>query len=243
MDRTIDVRTPESIAFSYELAGLGSRFLAMLLDMVIQFVLAGLIFWGLLGLASHAGAAPKMTTAEEKTAQSIAIALIVFLLFLLFFGYFIIFEAAWNGQTPGKRLIGIRVVRDGGYPIDFMSSLIRNLVRTLEFGLGFYALSAVVSLASNENKRLGDYAAGTIVVRDSAAAAPSFAPATGTARVQLSDEERALVGRFLARRGDLLPARRAELARQIAELLRARVEGETELRALPDETLIERIDA
>jgi len=188
------------------------------------------------------GTRAKMSSIEERTAQSIAIAIIVFLVFVLFFGYFIIFEAAWNGQTPGKRLIGIRVVRDGGYPVDFMSSLIRNLVRTLEFGLGFYALSAVVSLASNENKRLGDYAAGTIVVRDSAAAVPAFLREQTTANVRRSDEGRALVSRFLARRGDLRAGRRAELAHQIAELLRTRIGGHAEFASLPDETLIERAE-
>ncbi|MBV9271246.1 MAG: RDD family protein, partial [Candidatus Eremiobacteraeota bacterium] len=76
------------------------------------------------------------------------------------------FEALWQGQTPGKKLLGIRAMRDGGIPIDFTSALVRNLIRVGEASLGFYALSAISTLLSPENKRLGDYAAGTIVVRD-----------------------------------------------------------------------------
>ena len=90
---------------------------------------------------------------------------------MLFFGYFIIFEALWNGQTPGKKALGIRVVRDGGYAIDFGASLVRNLIRVGELLIGTYTLSAVAMLLSPENKRLGDIAAGTIVVRDARLAA------------------------------------------------------------------------
>ncbi|GAC1389122.1 MAG: RDD family protein [Vulcanimicrobiaceae bacterium] len=241
VDRTLAVRTPESIAFSYDLAGLGSRFLAVLLDLLVQLVITGLIVWALIAISSHAPPAAKMSSAEEKLAQSIAIAIIIFMVFTIFFGYFIFFEAAWNGQTPGKRLLGIRVVRDGGYPVDFMSSLIRNLVRTLEFGIGFYLLSAIASLASPENKRLGDYAAGTIVVRDSGIVAPTFPTASTRSSITVSDEERALVARFIERRAALLPARRAELAKQIASIFRPRVNAD--LAALDDDLLIEYVDA
>ncbi|MDP9016790.1 MAG: RDD family protein [Candidatus Eremiobacteraeota bacterium] len=241
MDRTLAVRTPESIAFSYDLAGLGSRFLAMLLDLLAQVTITGLVIWALVAISGHSPPPAKLTSAEEKLTQSIAIAIIIFMVFTIFFGYFIIFEAAWNGQTPGKRLIGIRVVRDGGYPIDFMSSLIRNLVRTLEFGIGFYLLSAITSLASQENKRLGDYAAGTIVVRDSGIVAPTFPTQNSAPSIPASDEERALVARFIERRSALLPARRAELAQQIAAMFRPRLSAD--LAGLDDEKLIEQVDA
>lgn len=240
MDRTISVRTPESIMFSYELAGLGSRFLAMLADLIIQIALATLIAFGLVALP-HGASAP-LSSSEEKWVQSLAVAFIIAFVFLIFFGYFIAFEAAWNGQTPGKRLLGIRVVRDGGYPADFMSALVRNLIRTAEFGLGFYALSAVVMLLSTENKRLGDYAAGTIVVRDARTVRPAFLAPQATSASAFSDEERALAGRFIQRRAQLLPENRARLAAQIAAALRAKT-GNAELAALDDETLIERIDA
>jgi uncharacterized RDD family membrane protein YckC len=240
MDRTVAIHTPESIAFSYELAGLGSRFLAVLLDLLVQLVLVALIMWALIALGAHIPRSPALSPVEEKTAQSIAAAMLIFFVFMIFFGYFIIFEAAWHGQTPGKRILGIRVVRDGGYPVDFMSALIRNLVRTLEFGLGFYLSSAIAALLSAENKRLGDYAAGTIVVRDSQSALPSFAEGTARPALRLREEERALITRFLDRRSDLVPQRRDVLAHQIAGILRPKVTAD--FAGLDDETLIERVE-
>ena len=161
MERSLEVHTGESVAIRYELAGVGSRFLAVFVDFAIQIATAIVVVIAVAfgGMLLHYSAVPRLGSAIAIAALSIA-------LFLLFFGYFIFFETRWNGETPGKRMIGVRVMRDGGFPIDFMGAVIRNLIRTLEFGLGFYAVSAVVMLLSPENKRLGDFAAGTIVVRN-----------------------------------------------------------------------------
>jgi uncharacterized RDD family membrane protein YckC len=245
VDRTLEVRTPESIAFSYDLAGLGSRFLALAIDQAIQISTLLAMFIGIVLAASRATitrhAAPPVT---DRVAESILIALIVVVVFAVLFGYFIVFEAAWNGQTPGKKIVGIRVVRDGGYPIDFGASLIRNLIRVGEQLIGYYLLAAISALISPENKRLGDLAAGTIVVRDARLAAPansgrqdpepSYAPTA-----YLSGEERALIKRFLERRDALPPDRRRELAAQVAARVRKRVP--LELARLDDEPLLERL--
>jgi len=239
MDRTIAVRTPESIAFDYELAGLGSRFLAVILDMLIQIICALLLLWGMAALAIRFSAGESLrTSVPSRTVESLAIAVLVLLAFVIFFGYFIIFEVAWNGQSPGKRLVGIRVVRDGGFPIDFISSLVRNLIRIVELGLGFYAISAISTLLSAQNKRLGDFAAGTIVVRDTRIAAP-IAPPRSSPETRLSDEERSLINRFLDRRSMLAPNQRRTLAAQIAGVFRSRVDAQ--VATLDDEALIERI--
>ncbi|MBV8726357.1 MAG: RDD family protein [Candidatus Eremiobacteraeota bacterium] len=238
MDRTIAVRTPESIAFDYELAGLGSRFLAVILDMLIQIVCALALVWAMTALALRFPSESARSSLSDRTVESLAIAIVILLAFLIFFGYFIIFEVTWNGQTPGKRLIGIRVVRDGGYPVDFISSLVRNLIRVLEVGLGFYALSAISTLLSAQNKRLGDFAAGTIVVRDTRIAVP-LAPIQPRSEVRLNEEERSLANRFLERRSVLALHQRRELAAQIAGVFRGRV-GQ-QLASLDDEALIERI--
>jgi uncharacterized RDD family membrane protein YckC len=245
VDRTLEVRTPESIAFSYDLAGLGSRFLALAIDQAIQISTLLAMFIGIVLAASRATitrhAAPPVT---DRVAESILIALIVVVVFAVLFGYFIVFEAAWNGQTPGKKIVGIRVVRDGGYPIDFGASLIRNLIRVGEQLIGYYLLAAISALISPENKRLGDLAAGTIVVRDARLAAPansgrqdpepSYAPTA-----YLSGEERALIKRFLERRDALPPDRRRELAAQLAARVRTRVP--LELARLDDDPLLERL--
>ncbi len=244
VDRTVQVRTPESIAFNYELAGLGSRFLALIVDQAIQILTLVAIFGGLALAASTAAEHRSPPPVADKLAQSLAIALVVAVLFIVLFGYFIAFEALWNGQTPGKKLLGLRVVRDGGYPIDFGASLIRNLIRVGEQLVGYYILAAVSALISPENKRLGDLAAGTIVVRDARLAPPHDLAErepepTYSPTAYLSGEERALVKRFLERRDTLSSLRRQELASQLASRVRDRVPAE--LARLDDEALLERL--
>lgn len=244
VDRNVDVRTPESIAFNYELAGLGSRFLALVIDQLIQIALLVGLFFALLGVASRLPAGRAVAgAASDKVAGAIAVALVVIVVFTIFFGYFIIFETLWNGQTPGKKLLGIRVVRDGGFPVDFGAALIRNLIRIGELALGYYLLAAISAVLSPENKRLGDLAAGTIVVRDARLALslrpdalpdPAYAPT-----FYLSGEERALVKRFLDRRDNLEPLKRREIASKLAGRVRERVPAE--LQRLDDEGLLERL--
>ena len=242
MDRQLRVRTPESIAFSYELAGLGSRFLAVAVDVSIQIVVLLTLFWGLTLAAPVRSPAPRQTT---HLSESLAVALIIAIVFLVFFGYFIAFETLWNGQTPGKKLLGLRVVRDGGYPIDFPASAIRNLVRVGEFAVGFYAISAVAAVLSAESKRLGDMAAGTIVVRDAKSA--NLETILARSRLQsavpaaITQEEHALVDRFVARRSGMHPAMRSQIAAQLAQRVRPRVPAD--LQRLDDEGLLERISA
>jgi len=243
VDRTLEVRTPESIAFHYELAGLGSRFLAVAVDQAIQFVVLLAILGGIL-LALFRMAPHGPPPVAGKVAASLAAAVLVLIIFSVFFIYFILFEALWNGQTPGKKLVGIRVVRDGGYPIDFGASLIRNLIRVGEELIGYYLLSAISALISPENKRLGDLAAGTIVVRDSRLAAPSpFVRRTdepvSAAAVHLDGEERALIKRFLERREALSEDRRRELAARLSTRVRNRLP--LDLSRLDDESLLERL--
>ncbi len=241
MDRTLEVRTPESIAFSYELAGLGSRFLAVTIDLLIQIAIVATIFTGIAEIGVHA---PK-GHARQSLPDAVVWAIIVAVIFGVFFGYFIVFESLWNGQTPGKRAVGIRVVRDGGYPIDVTAALVRNLIRVGEMMLGYYAISIVVALLSPENKRIGDMAAGTIVVRDrrmelslrdlrEAVNEPVYA-----ATAYVSGEERALVKRFLDRRDTLVRERRKQLAASIAARIRPRLPAD--LQRLDDEDLLERL--
>ncbi len=244
MDRTLEVQTPESIAFSYELAGLGSRFLAVVIDLLIQAAIFAAILWGIALLAGHDSGARIAAAETSKVARSLAIAVIAALVFGVFFGYFIVFEAFWNGRTPGKSAMGLRVVRDGGYALDFTGAVVRNLIRVGEATAGFYAVSAVACVASPENKRLGDMAAGTIVVRDSAIA--SLARLMQQSQQEphagmLTEREHAIVDAFVARRTALAPAVRAQMAARIAARIRQRVSYD--LQSLPDEELLTRLSA
>lgn len=248
MDRTLEVRTPESIAFNYELAGLGSRFLALTVDLAIQILTLVVLGFGVVLVLSHlprrAAHAVGASVTPDRFAESVGIALAIAVVFIVLFGYFIVFEALWNGQTPGKKLLGLRVVRDGGYPIDFGASLIRNLIRVGEQLIGFYAFAAISALISPENKRLGDLAAGTVVVRDARLASPRTlaeprAEPVYAPTAYLSGEERGLIKRFLERRDALSADRRRELATQLASRIRDRIPSE--LSRLDDESLLERL--
>jgi uncharacterized RDD family membrane protein YckC len=245
MDRTLRVKTPESIAFSYELAGLGSRFLAVAIDVAIQTLVMIGIIWGLVYAGTHmSSAAMRDASRASKFEESLAIAFIITIIFVIYFGYFIIFETFWNGQTPGKKLMGLRVVRDGGYPADFASIAIRNVIRVGEAVAGLYAISAVAALMSPENKRLGDMAAGTLVVRDTAAAklaAILEEPPDAARPIMLTAEERSLIDLFVVRRQGMTPGNRAVMAARIAQRVRPRVSRD--LQQLNDEDLLTRLSA
>lgn len=225
MERAIDVRTAEAIAVRYELAGLGSRFLALTMDLMLQVTVVAVI-----ALAAALFARPLVQALAalrlERAADIVALSLLALLWFSLFFGYFIIFELAWNGQTPGKRALGIRVVRDEGFPVDAGAAIIRNVVRVVEFAVGFYVISALVTLLSPENKRPGDFAAGTIVVRDRADDMPVLDALLREDPEHddgLDREDRALIAQFLARRTTLEPAASSRIAARIAERVRPKL--------------------
>jgi uncharacterized RDD family membrane protein YckC len=243
VERSVEVDTGESVAFRYDLAGLGSRFLAVLFDILIQLTIAaGLTATFLLIVSTTSNRIGALPSKVRSEAGSILIAAFIVLAFLLFFGYFILFEWLWNGKTPGKRIVGIRVVRDGGFPVDFIASTARNLVRILEFGAGFYAFSAISTLLSPLNRRLGDYAAGTIVVRDGRYERTAYAPGQAAADPVLRDlslNERELILRYAERRSGLAPGARAELADAIAGRIRPRLAASFE--HLDDDTLLEHL--
>ncbi|HEY0614924.1 MAG TPA: RDD family protein [Candidatus Elarobacter sp.] len=237
MERSVDVRTGEAVAIRYELAGLGSRFLAVVVDLLAQIAVMLVL---VLVFAVVAATVPQAIPPFAKSLGAWAIAVLVLVLFAIFFGWFIVFEAWWSGRTPGKRALGLRVVRDGGFPIDPGASVIRNLVRIAELALGFYTISAISALISKENKRLGDFAAGTIVVRDRVDAAPdldAYLARPSRADTGVSEDDRVLIERFLARRPALDRAARARLASQIADHVRPTLRAE--YRNLDDEALLE----
>jgi uncharacterized RDD family membrane protein YckC len=243
VERTLEVRTGESIAIQYELAGLGSRFLAVGLDLAIQLSTTAAVVIGMLVAAKPlARAAGSVSSKLTKTGEATLIAAGVVAIFVLYFGYFIIFELWWSGRTPGKRALGIRVVRDAGFPLDIGAAVIRNVVRILEFALGFYALSAVSAVLSRQNKRLGDFAAGTIVVRERAAAPPdigAYLARDSGCDDGLSADERGLVERYVARRAQLEPHARAALAARIAQRVRPHLRAAFE--HLDDDALLRHI--
>ncbi len=235
MLRSVDVRTGEAVEIRYELAGLGSRFLALVVDMLAQFAIAIAL---LIAFGFAAPGLSRLPLGRNVTAWLIAFGIVLF--FAIFFGWFIIFEAWWSGRTPGKRALGLRVVRDGGFPLDVGAAIIRNLVRIAEALLGFYTISAISALVSKENKRLGDFAAGTLVVRDRAETVPdldAYLARSARSDIGLSAGDRLLVDRFLARRAALDRSARQTLAARIAQRIRPTLNASYP--QLDDEELLE----
>lgn len=214
MARELTVLTPENIPLRVELAGLGTRFAALFVDLVVLF--SGLIFVVIVG-AALIGALSTVGVGDY------AIGVLTLVVFVTFFGYFILFETLWNGQTPGKRLFGLRVVGDGGYPITVFAAAIRNLVRLVDFIPGFFGVGAIAVFANGERKRLGDLAAGTVVIRERSTErlkyGPEGAPHPGAQRLKglsllpevrdpaeaLTVDELALLRRFALQRWQMRP--------------------------------------
>lgn len=243
MERSVEVDTGESVAFHYDLAGLGSRFLAVLIDISIQIAIVVAVFAVFAVIVSLVGAPARAIPGKLRALSgSLFEALLILSAFLLFFGYFIAFEFLWRGSTPGKRIVGIRVVRDGGFPLDFVGSLVRNLVRILELALGFYLVSAISTLLSPLNRRLGDYAAGTIVVRDARyerTARLAGARENDPLMRDLDASERDVIRRFCERSPSLVPGARGELAAEIAARIRPKLAAPFD--HLEDQALLEHL--
>ncbi len=160
MNDRISIITPDHIELDLELAGIGSRLLALLADALVIFAM----MVALLLMVVAAGVAG-FATARSASAGSWALALAFLLYFVLMWGYFLIFEALRNGQTPGKRWTGIRVVRDDGLSVGWRESALRNLVRAADMLPPPACLvGAFMIMFSKNGKRLGDLLAGTIVV-------------------------------------------------------------------------------
>lgn len=158
----LDIGTPENVVFGYEVAGIGSRFLAALVDTTLIVLLLLITNWLLLVVASAAGQSP----GAGGDAARWFLAFLGLISFLVLWGYYIFFELLWNGQSPGKRLVGLRVIRSDGSPIGVVESIVRNLIRIVDFLPLYYGIGVVVMFISQRAQRLGDLAASTLVVYD-----------------------------------------------------------------------------
>jgi uncharacterized RDD family membrane protein YckC len=218
----IRISTPEGVDLELILAGLGSRMAAGLLDGAIRtaaYVIIIIVF-GVLA-----------ATGRGSAALLAGVLGPVFLLSEV--GYYIAFEVFGSGRTPGKRALGLRVVKLGGQPVDFRTSAVRNIVRLIDGILTVYVAGIVSILFTARNQRLGDLAAGTIVVREQRAdaSAPRASTDKATARLgswdvsAVSPDEIATVRRFLERRDGLAEPARDRIARDLFERLRSKVAG------------------
>ena len=161
----LSIDTPENVVFDYEVAGIGSRFLAALVDTLLIIVLQVIVNLTLLLLASALFA----NTLDWESGLLVWLFAVFGLIgFAFLWAYYVFFEMIWNGQSPGKRWVGLRVIRTDGTPITLSESLIRNLVRLIDFLPAYYGIGVVTMFINEQACRLGDLAAGTLVVRDRA---------------------------------------------------------------------------
>ncbi len=206
----LTIQTPEQIALDFAVAGIGSRFLALAYDMLIQFLIG--IIVGVAGAVAVGG----MATVAPRAGMWGAAILVLFY-FFLYFGYYPLFEILWNGQTPGKRKAGIRVIKDSGRPLTAAETIGRNLMRIVDWLPFFYGVGMVSAFLTKGNKRLGDLVVGSLVVRETSLGDLKPAWQTAPASVsspfgplgadRLSPEDCALIDSFLNRRS-AFPRRR-----------------------------------
>lgn len=262
----LSISTPELVAIEFPLAGVGSRFIAILLDYLLQGAVVllltiafALVLSGAPGVAS--GAASMGSGMSQKWVTAIAIAIP----FLLEWAYFALFEAFWRGQTPGKRLMKIRVIQQTGRPISLFESLGRNLLRAIDWLPGFYIVGVISMFVTRRQQRLGDLVAGTLVVHERELQAPlgsvnvsrtftaavyapvegaappprvSRIPADALAAFTLADLQ--AIEAYMARRLDVSMETRAKLAGRLAEMVTAKLRCPVP-EGMSQETLLEEV--
>jgi uncharacterized RDD family membrane protein YckC len=233
---TID--TPEQVPLEFMLAGIGSRFMAAFLDMLIE----GLVYL-ILFLLTLLWASSGFFSAARSVWWDAVVSLVVF---CINWGYYAVFEALWKGQTPGKRWAGIRVIKDSGRPINTFEAISRNLVRFVDFLPLFYGFGVITMLLNAKHRRLGDYVAGTIVVHESSDREPSIFFNTPTRTeftlhqaAGLTLQEAELIETFLARRLEIPMEVRRLNGQRITDMISARLNIPPESRPADNENFLE----
>jgi uncharacterized RDD family membrane protein YckC len=231
-EEVLIIETPERVPLQFALASIGNRFLACAVDHFIQFLAIFLLLWLLVGISNV-----KLSGSSGPLPRW-ALAVFILAYFLVLSGYFMFFEWLWRGQTPGKRLLKLRVIREDGRPITFWEAAARNLLRIFDMMpaivVPFYSVGLIAVFISGRDQRVGDLFAGTVVVRERQDEAPTFQSVFATSisdsafqRVQkrvtftgsvvaLTEPQIEVVEAFLRRRWDLTDRQRLWMAWRIA---------------------------
>lgn len=251
LDDELVIETPERVELHYVLANIGNRFLAAAIDHLIQVVL-------MLVILVFAGAFSDWKLFASMDVWAAAITVLV--VFAIYWGYFVLFETLWSGQTPGKRIMRLRVVREDGRPVRFFEVFVRNLLRlALDFQPApSYAIGVISIIFSARSKRVGDFIAGTVVVKERATEAPSLAEIINISNIEqqrieragappfnadmrlLTESELRAIEMFLKRRFELTEVNRLSLAARIAQPIAAKLGINTG--GLSHEALLEELE-
>jgi uncharacterized RDD family membrane protein YckC len=224
------IETPERVPLHFALASIGNRFLACAIDHALQALTIILMLIAFSVVANYSSLGDELSNAPKWLK-----AVLILIVFLIVSGYFAFFEWIWNGQTPGKRWLKLRVIREDGRPITFWEATVRNLLRTADMmPAPFYSIGLISVFISLSDQRIGDMVAGTVVVREREAEAPAFAqvfasPVSDPALRRsfkpvefeadlsvLNEGEIQVVETFLRRRWDLVDMARQWMAWRVA---------------------------
>jgi uncharacterized RDD family membrane protein YckC len=167
---TLVIETPERVPLHFALASIGNRFLACTIDHAIQVITMIVMAIAFFTLANYSSLSDELTSAPKWVY-----AVLIIVLFLIVSGYFAFFEWLWNGQTPGKRWLKLRVIREDGRPVTFWEATVRNLLRSFDMmPAPFYSIGLISVFSTARDQRVGDLVAGTVVVRERETEAPAF---------------------------------------------------------------------
>ncbi len=262
-EETLIIETPERVPLAFALASIGNRFLAVAIDHFIQYFTIFVVAYAFLSLSGIGDLTSAENASFFQEMPKWTIAVLIVVLFLIFAGYFIFFEWLWNGQTPGKKLLKLRVIREDGRPITLWEAMARNLLRIFDAAPGFilpvYSIGLITIFASPRDQRIGDLFAGTVVVRERAGEAPTFAetfsnPVADAAfrRVQkpvlfqadasvVTESEIEVVESFLRRRWDLTERQRLWMAWRVALPLMYKIKPNYDLQNFTYEGFLEEL--
>ncbi len=240
------ISTPENVDLHLELSGLGNRVLAGIIDTIIADVMIGLVvgFCVAIGFGLN-----KLGLNEDfkNAAYFYLMGAAVLISFVIYFGYYIYFEGIWKGQTPGKKFARIRVIEANGQPINWASVWIRNLVRIVDVQLA--CIGVAVILVDKNERRIGDFAGGTLVIRErlpglSTASITTTAVLPKEAFVdagQLMPDEYQMLVTFLRRRVRMPKGERQLLSKQLNDYFRARLNFTESAEPEPPEETLEKL--
>jgi len=215
------VLTPERVSLEYDIAGIGSRGAAAIVDTLIQATALTVLSVALLSAAAIMSSPLGLGAPLGRGGTALLVGLFALVILVVTSGYFMFWEILWSGQTPGKRLVGVRVIRENGYPLRPVDAVVRNLLRIVDWLPLFYGVGVMVMLLNGRARRLGDFASGTIAVRERAPLMPIAVVREPVGRA-LAAADATLVRDFLARRVGMHPRARADLARRMATVLAQR---------------------
>ena len=225
----VTLQTPESVELEFTLAGIGNRAYALLIDYLVWSIILIGFFIAWVIFSSQLLEAIENFVGSSKQLRLWLVAIQLLITFFIYVGYFVIFETLWQGQTPGKRFVKIRVIRDDGRPVSLQQSTLRSLLRPVDdlFFLGVFFI-----VFGKREKRLGDWVAGTLVIQEERPVVSSSFPVSKEAETLANQllseadlaamlaEDFAVIREYLQRRAAMIPEARAELSRQLAHQIK-----------------------